>query len=370
MYESYYGFTGKPFALSPDARFFYPSRAHKRAMSYLDYGVQSGEGFIVVTGDVGAGKTTLVQGLLNSLRGKSIVAAHVVSTQLEGLDLLQTVAGAFGVPYTGLSKARLLGDLGGFLNQVAASGKRMLLVVDEAQNLSKSALEELRMLSNLQNGAKPLLQSFLVGQPEFKDILRSADMLQLQQRVIAAYHLGPLDETDTRGYIEHRLRIVGWQGRPAIDDGAFSEIFVQTGGVPRRINVFCDRLLLMGYLEERAGLTREAVLLVAEDVLAEFGMSATAATPGLRAGTASQVQHDDLALRQLDVLEALQRLATQGLRLERYVLAAFRAVKELSGRTECREAHVDDGDRCDEVEPTTANLVNAKDRADLPAASD
>lgn len=332
MYESFYGLTGKPFALSPDARFFYPSRAHMRAMSYLEYGVQSGEGFIVVTGDVGAGKTTIVQGLLASLSGKPIVAAQLVSTQLEGLDLLQVVAAAFGVPYADSSKARLLEGLTAFLVRLMASGKRALLIVDEAQNLTKGALEELRMLSNLQSGSKPLLQSFLVGQPEFKDILRSADMLQLQQRVIAAYHLGPLDAADTRHYVEHRLRIVGWQGRPTIDDDAYDEIYKQTGGVPRRINVFCDRLLLTGYLEERSDLTRQLALTVADDMATESGGFVVQTTSGasVAASENSPRVDDDIAFRQLDILESLQRVISQGARVERYVLSAFRGVKHLT----------------------------------------
>lgn len=331
MYETYFGLSGKPFALSPDARFFYPSKAHTRAMSYLEYGVQSGEGFIVVSGDVGAGKTTVVQGLLNSLSGKPIVAAQIVSTQLQGFEVLQSVAAAFGVPYVNASKAQLIEELTRFLSSVMASGRRALLVVDEAQNLGKSALEELRMLSNLQSGSKPLLQSFLVGQPELKDILRSADMLQLQQRVIAAYHLGPLDAEDTKNYIEHRLRVVGWQGRPAITDEAYEEIHRQTGGVPRRINVFCDRLLLVGYLEEHAVLSRAVALMVAEDMAVETGQGS--APHGLvahaDAGSGVGISDADAAFRQLDIMDGLQRAIAQGARVERYVLASFREIKRL-----------------------------------------
>ena len=154
-----------------------------------------------------------------------------------------------------------------------------MLVVDEAQNLSRGALEELRMLSNLQHGAQPLLQSFLVGQPELKDILRGADMLQLQQRVIAAYHLGPLDAQDTRSYIEHRLRVVGWQDRPTITDDAYEEIYRQTGGVPRRINSFCDRLLLYGYLEELKTLSSEAVAVVERELAQELAPRLAEARP-------------------------------------------------------------------------------------------
>ena len=302
-------------------------------MSYLEYGVQSGEGFIVVTGEVGAGKTTLVQGLLNSLRTKPIISAHIVSTQLEGVDLLQTVASAFNVPYAGLSKTALLGSLERFLFKMARSGKRALLVVDEVQNLSKSALEELRMLSNLQTEAKPLLQSFLVGQPEFKEMLRGADMLQLQQRVLAAYHLGPLDEADTRAYIEHRLAVAGWSGRPGISSDAFGELFIQTAGVPRRINVFCDRLFLMGYLEELDEFSRDTVSLVAADMAAEFG-APNSVVPAAAVAVGDSLAGEDVAIRQLDVLDALHRLTTQGIRLERYLLAAYRSVKDLTERME------------------------------------
>jgi putative secretion ATPase (PEP-CTERM system associated) len=326
MYEAYFRLSGKPFALSPDARFFYPSKAHMRAMSYLEYGIQSAEGFIVVSGEVGAGKTTIVQGLIQSLGGKPIVPAQIVSSQLEGMELLQMVAAAFGVPYADLPKPRILEELTRFLAALLASGRRALLIVDEAQNLRKSALEELRMLSNLQHGAQPLLQSFLVGQPELKDILRSADMLQLQQRVIAAYHLGPLDAQDTRNYIEHRLRVVGWQDRPVITDDAYEEVYRQTGGVPRRINVFCDRLLLVAYLEEQERITRELALAVAEDIALEVG-GAGGARPDSAPG--SVALDADVALRQLDLLDGLQRVMAQGARVERYVLSTFREIKRL-----------------------------------------
>lgn len=327
MYEAYFGLSGKPFALSPDARFFYPSKAHMRAMSYLEYGVQSAEGFIVVSGEVGAGKTTIVQGLLQSLGGKPIVPAQIVSTQLEGVELLQTVAAAFGVPYLDLPKPRILEELTRFLSAVLASGRRALLIVDEAQNLGKSALEELRMLSNLQHGAQPLLQSFLVGQPELKDILRGADMLQLQQRVIAAYHLGPLDAQDTKSYIEHRLRVVGWQGRPSISDDAYEEIHRQTGGVPRRINVFCDRLLLVAYLEDRSLLTRQMALEVADDIALEMGGAGERRPGPLDVAVEGDA---DAAMRQLDLLDGLQRVIAQGARVERYVLSTFRELKRLN----------------------------------------
>lgn len=248
MYEEYYGLTGKPFQLNPDPAFYFASTQHRRARAYLDYGVQRGEGFIVITGDVGAGKTTIVRGLLAMLDSNKVVAANLVTTQLDADDTLRLVGAAFGVRVNGVPKADLLMALEAFLTSQAVEGRRCLLVVDEAQNLTPRAVEELRMLSNFQYGEHALLQTFLVGQPEFRAILRSPSMQQLRQRVIATCHLGPMNQEDTQGYIEHRLHCVGSSGRPGFDAAAFKGIYDGSGGVPRRINQICDRLLLLGLL--------------------------------------------------------------------------------------------------------------------------
>src|SRR5574340_1567276 len=252
MYESYFKLTGKPFQLNPDPAFFYGSRGHRRAMAYLEYGLHQNEGFIVITGEIGAGKTTLVRNLLESLDPGKVVAAQLVSTQVDADDVLRLVAAAFGVPSRNLDKAGLLLALETFLVSITAAGKRALLIVDEAQNLTPRAVEELRMLSNFQLEDHALLQTFLLGQPEFRGILQSPDMQQLRQRVVASYHLGPLDAGETRGYIEHRLHTVGWQGNPGFDEAAFSALHCFAGGIPRRINTTCDRLLLFGFLEEKS----------------------------------------------------------------------------------------------------------------------
>src|SRR5574340_1585340 len=251
MYEDYYRFSAKPFQLNPDPRFFYGSKGHKRAMAYLDYGLSLGEGFIVITGEVGAGKTTLVRNLFRQLDAHNLIAAQLVSTQLDAEDTLRSVAASFGLEHEGLTKSALLKNLEDFLAAAARQGKRALLVVDEAQNLTPRAVEELRMLSNFQTSERSLIQTFLLGQPEFRGILQSPDMQQLRQRVVASYHLGPLDADETRGYIEHRLRTVGWHGTPGFDDEAFAELHRFTGGIPRRLNTTCDRLLLFGFLEEK-----------------------------------------------------------------------------------------------------------------------
>jgi len=279
MYESFYGFSAKPFQLRPDPHFFFGSKGHKRAMAYLEYGLSQGEGFIVITGEVGAGKTTLVRNLFNRLPSDQIVAAHIVNTHLDPDDTLRMVVSAFGLPYEGASKTDLLTRLEKFLCDVDHQGKRALLVIDEAQNLSARTVEELRMLSNFQTDDKSLLQTFLLGQPEFRATLHSPGMQQLRQRVIASYHLGPMDAQETRAYVEHRLHTVGWQGDPSFDEGAYAAIYAYSGGIPRKVNTLMDRVLLMGYLEEMHAFTEQDINTVVKDISEEFEVPDAIGTP-------------------------------------------------------------------------------------------
>ena len=265
MYESFYGFTHKPFQLNPDPSFYFGSRQHQRAMAFLEYGLHQNEGFIVITGEIGAGKTTLVRSLLRNLNSDEVVAANLVSTQLDADDTLKMVAAAFGVRVKDMDKAQVLLSLEGFLASVAHEGRRCLLIVDEAQNLTAKAVEELRMLSNFQLDTHALLQSFLVGQPEFRQMLESPDMQQLRQRVIAACHVGSMDQDETQGYVEHRLKCVGWKDSPQFDADAFPAIFKASGGVPRRINSICDRLLLSGFLANKRSFSKDDVTEIAEE---------------------------------------------------------------------------------------------------------
>lgn len=259
MYEAHFGLTGKPFQLNPDPSFFYGSRGHRRAMAYLEYGLHQNEGFIVITGEVGAGKTLLVRSLLEKLDPGKIVAANLVSTQIDADDILRLVAASFGVPSKNLSKSDLLLAIEAFLVSTTAQGKRALLIVDEAQNLTQRAVEELRMLSNFQLEDHALLQSFLVGQPEFRTIMQSPEMIQLRQRVIASYHLGPLDSLETQAYVQHRLNCVGWKGNPSFDPEAMQGIFEHSQGIPRRINALCDRVMLAAFLSEQGWISSEIV---------------------------------------------------------------------------------------------------------------
>jgi putative secretion ATPase (PEP-CTERM system associated) len=293
MYEAFYHLSQRPFQLSPDPRFYFASRAHKRAMSYLRYGLNQGEGFIVITGDVGTGKTTLVRNLFAELSDEDVFAVQMVTTQLDPEDTLRMVASSFGVEHEGTSKAAVLERLEKFLHQKAAEGKRTLLVVDEAQNLSPAALEELRMLSNFQAGDRPLLQSFLLGQEEFRKTLQANNLEQLRQRIIAAYHLTPLDNDETKEYIEHRLRLVGWTGDPMFTDTAYADIHRDSYGIPRRINALCDRLMLFSYLEQRHEIDETVVQQVVAELREEREAISIGADDKVGVDSGETVNHHD-----------------------------------------------------------------------------
>lgn len=307
MYQEFYGLSAKPFQLSPDARFFYDSRVHHRAMAYLRYGLNQREGFIVITGGIGTGKTMLARNLFAELPHDELVAAQLVSTQVEADDVLRLLNAAFGLQHEHLTKAALLRNLEAFFRARQAEGKRVLIVVDEAQNLPPRTIEELRMLSNYQDDkGRALVQSFLLGQAELKDTLQRPEMEQVRQRIIAACHLEPLDVAELQAYIEHRLTCVGWENDPAFDDGVFEVLLDATGGVPRRVNTLVDRLLLYGALEELHTITCEHVETVASEVQSEMGGETQTAVSPMRLGSDDAVETQE----RLASLEAsLNRLA-------------------------------------------------------------
>lgn len=277
MYTEFYKLKARPFQLSPDPRFFFEAKPHKKALAYLTYGISQCEGFIVITGEIGAGKTILVEHILSTFVGKNVIAAKVVTTQVNADDLLRMVATAFDVPQEGADKATLLRRMESFLTDCHRTNRTVLLFVDESQNLPHSALEELRMLSNMQAGGRSLLQIYLLGQPEFRRTIARKSLEQLRQRVITSFHLQALDSDETRQYIEHRLRLVGWDDDPSITAEAFKMIFDATGGVPRKINLLCDRLLLLGFLEEKHEIDGEIVKEVVLDMHTEGSAPALSA---------------------------------------------------------------------------------------------
>ena len=266
MYESFYGLNSKPFQLNPDPSFYFASKQHRRAKAYLEYGVSRNEGFIVITGEIGAGKTTVLRSLIEGLNGSNVITGHLVTTQLGAEDTLRMVGAAFGFRVKDVPKSELLITLEAFLISQTSKGKRCLLIVDEAQNLTPRAVEELRMLSNFQFGNQALLQSFLVGQPEFREILQRPEMEQFRQRVAATCHIGPLDADETRLYIEHRLRCAGYSGPTLFDAAAVDGVYQASDGIPRRINGICDRMLLSGFLNDR----KQLALADLEEVVTEL----------------------------------------------------------------------------------------------------
>jgi general secretion pathway protein A len=281
MYDQFYGFSGRPFQLAPDPEFYFESLTHRKALSYLGYGLAQGEGFIVITGEVGAGKSTLAAHLVASIDRQRLTAAQIVTSRLDAGELVRLAAQAFGVvePAGLPDKAATLGSLELFLQDEARAGRRCLLIVDEAQHLSVQALEELRMLSNFQLGAHPLLQIVLLGQPEFRATLQSPGLEQLRQRVIATHHLDAMERQEVGPYVEHRLARVGWKGDPAFAEGVYARLAEASGGVPRRVNLIAHRLLLQGAVDTAHTIDRDML----EAVIADLADDAEAGTPGPRA---------------------------------------------------------------------------------------
>ncbi len=281
MYEEFFSFAGSPFRLAPDPKFFFGSKSHNKAMAYLHYGLRQAEGFIVITGEIGAGKSILIGHLIDQLDRSSVLAANLVTPNLAPDDLLSHVLSAFRIEAAGIGKAADVEAFEDFLFDQMNHGRRVLLIVDEAQNLPLKTLEELRVLSNLNYDGTPLFQVFLVGQPEFRDTMARADLEQLRQRVIATYHLEPMTCDETEKYIEHRLGCVGWAGNPQITSEAFEAIFAATGGLPRKIHKLCNRMLLFCAVEKIHRIDAAAIKAVLDDMIAEQGEAAAPEAPAI-----------------------------------------------------------------------------------------
>jgi general secretion pathway protein A len=306
MYTEHYGLAERPFQLTPDARYWYESRTHKKAMAYLGYGLAQGEGFILITGEIGAGKSTLVAHLMATIDRERLNAISLVSTQVEGDDMLRLAAQGLGLETGGVTKAQLLDRIEQRLREEAGRGKRTLLIVDEAQNLPVSALEELRMLSNFTSQGRSLIQIFLLGQPEFRDrVAAEGSLEQLRQRVIATHHLDAMEAHEVEPYFVHRLAVAGWQGRPAFEPEAFASLYRHSGGLPRKLNQLAARLLLYAGLERLETIGGGDVESVAADMAADAPAGAPKRVLPLRRPTAAAEPAGDPSIeRRMAAIEA------------------------------------------------------------------
>jgi general secretion pathway protein A len=266
MYTAFYGLREKPFALSPDPRFLFLAASHREALAHVLYGVEQGEGFIAVTGEVGTGKTTLCRTLLERL-GRDTEVAFVFNPKLSGEDLLRAINREFGLPTEGRTRAQLSDQLNEFLLEQKRGGRRVLLIVDEAQNLAPETLEEIRLLSNLETSTSKLIQILLFGQPELDDKLDSNELRQLRQRISVRWSLGSLSSAETRDYVRHRLRIAAEQDPDIFSSRALSEVHRRARGIPRLVNLLCDRALLAGYAAGEKHIGPDLVGLAAREIL-------------------------------------------------------------------------------------------------------
>ncbi|MFA5040953.1 MAG: AAA family ATPase [Bdellovibrionales bacterium] len=270
MYEKFYGLSGKPFSLLPDGNSVYPSKRHRRAITLLEYGVVSQAGFVVITGEVGAGKTTIVRRFLKDV-GKDVTVGVITNPSESVGRLLDWIAFSFELKELGSDETTLYNALVEFLLAQYAKGKRTILVVDEAQNLSAKMLEDIRMLSNINNERDMLLQIVLVGQPELLDVLKRPKLRQFVQRITVHCHLDPLSPAETAAYIRYRLSLVGGAS-DIFDDLACAAVYHFTGGVPRLINLLCDQTLVYGFSEDISHISFKTVAEVAID-RSSFGLS-------------------------------------------------------------------------------------------------
>jgi len=266
MYEAFFGLREKPFNMTPDSRYFYPSAKHQDALNHMVYAIEDRRGFVVITGEIGSGKTTLSRVLFQKL-DPTTKTAIIRNTQLTAKDLITLTLEELEIPYKpGQTKAQLITSLNEFLIEQLRENCNVVLLIDEAQNLKPSVLEEVRMLSNLETEKDKLIQIILMGQPELKSKLWLRELTQLRQRVTLHYHLAPLDEFEMVAYIEHRLKVAGANGQPIFASDALPKIFGHTHGVPRLINGVCDRALLTGYVNEARTISAEIVNEVAEEL--------------------------------------------------------------------------------------------------------
>jgi len=266
MYETYFGLKENPFTLSPDPRYLYLSPQHREALNCLIYGIGEKKGFMVVTGGIGAGKTTLCRALLAGLDG-SVATALIFNPALSDIELLKTINQEFGIRLVGRgTRKRYLDALNAFLMHNFAAGRNAVLMIDEAQNLSHSVMEQIRMLSNLETVREKLIQIILLGQPELRRLLALPSLRQLNERITVRYDLKPLAREDVRRYIEHRLVTAGGETNEVFTVGSYALIYGMSRGIPRRINAICDRALLIAYGRDLRTIDRRIIRAAVRDI--------------------------------------------------------------------------------------------------------
>lgn len=311
MYEAFFGLHTKPFELVPNPRFLFQSQSHSKALSYLRYGIQERAGFILLTGEVGSGKTTIIRDLISRL-GSGTRLALVFNTRVSSDQLIAMINEEFGLYVEGKDKVALLRDLNDFLIAEHARGGQPMVIIDEAQNLSGEALEEVRLLSNLEADNYKLLQIVLVGQPELKGIIAQDSLRQLRQRINISCHIEPLSPEEAQAYVYHRLEMAGNRQAVIFFPGTFDTLYRYSQGIPRLINVFCDFILLAAFVEETRDLTRELV----EEVIGDVAWECAPASARRIENGAEQSLLEDLTARLARLEAGLARIeAAQGDRL-------------------------------------------------------
>ena len=269
MYLRFYKLTEKPFSVTSDPNFLYLSKKHREAIAHMRYGIEERMGFMEITGEIGTGKTTVCKALLNTL-DEHTKTAFILNSNLSEIQLLEAIVTDFGLQLKNRKKITMLNELNRFLLEELRRNNNTVLIIDEAQNLKPSLLEQIRLLSNLETEKEKLLQIILVGQPELKEKLASNDLAQLRQRIAIRYHMLPLDRDETWGYLSHRLKVAGSGGRNFFMDNAMDEVFRYTRGIPRVINIICDKALLAGYVAEKKTIDKDIIKKCAREIEGVF----------------------------------------------------------------------------------------------------
>lgn len=365
MYLEHFQLTELPFRLSPDPAFLFLSKHHARAKAYMESTIWFTDGFVVITGEIGSGKTTLIETFLHELE-KDVVVAQVAQTQVSPIEFLQAVLVQFGFSPFKMRKAELLATLNQFLVEQYAAGRRVLLIVDEAQNLSNRVLEEIRLLSGVETTKEKVLRIILAGQPELNDKLESAEMVQLAQRVRLRFHLTALTFEDTHAYVLHRLEVAGSHGRKIFTDDTFPVIYRYTGGVPRLINTLCDTAMMGAYALDKKHIGIEALNAAIEELRwVEFGSRTNRMRAAARAAPAPRPIGPNEVLARIIVAHSGQQVEERPLRIGRLIIGRtsdndLQVDSKFVSRHHCQITTTAEGSLLEDLNSTNGVYVKSK----------